>query len=274
MPQVRSYGQLQGTVASKSLLPLDGKVDLVRLGRERRREHQGQGGRQDLLGAARPPDGPDVLQPGPVREERPQGPDHVGRVHGRQRQAHGAPASRRSPSAPRTTGRCRSCTRCSPAPRFGGKAFQGEVHSGQETSPTPTGSRSVEVVNDLAKFMPKNVTGVAQTDAQTLFTAEKAAMIPGGSFDLVRPPEGQPGHEDRHLPGAAGPGSPSGSTATTAGWADGNFAVSAKSKHPTEATELVKWMTTKEFGQMVDRRHQADLGRARVSSPRTRCSSR
>ena len=28
MPQVRSYGQLQGTVASKSLLPLDGKVDL------------------------------------------------------------------------------------------------------------------------------------------------------------------------------------------------------------------------------------------------------
>ena len=28
VPQVRSYGQLQGTVASKSLLPLDGKVDL------------------------------------------------------------------------------------------------------------------------------------------------------------------------------------------------------------------------------------------------------
>ena len=29
VPQVRSYGQLQGTVASKSLLPLDGKVDLA-----------------------------------------------------------------------------------------------------------------------------------------------------------------------------------------------------------------------------------------------------
>ena len=27
--------------------------------------------------------------------------------------------------------------------------------------------------------------------------------------------------------------------------------VSARSKHPNEATELVKWMTTKEFGQMV-----------------------
>ena len=39
--------------------------------------------------------------------------------------------------------------------------------------------------------------------------------------------------------------------ATTPGWADGNFGVSAKSKNQAAATELVKWMATKEFGQMV-----------------------
>jgi raffinose/stachyose/melibiose transport system substrate-binding protein len=47
------------------------------------------------------------------------------------------------------------------------------------------------------------------------------------------------------------PGAPAGSEATTAGWADGNFAVSKKSEHQKEALELVKWMSTPEFGQLV-----------------------
>src|SRR6478735_9479073 len=99
--------------------------------------------------------------------------------------------------------------------------------------------------------MPKNVTGVAQTDAQTLFSAEKAAMIPGGSFDLSVLQKANPAMKIGVFQVPPAPGSPSGSAATTAGWADGNFGVSARSKHPTEATELVTWMTSKEFGQMV-----------------------
>ena len=42
-----------------------------RLGRHRAGQRQGQAGRQDLLGAARPPGHGHVLQQGPVREERP-----------------------------------------------------------------------------------------------------------------------------------------------------------------------------------------------------------
>jgi raffinose/stachyose/melibiose transport system substrate-binding protein len=135
--------------------------------------------------------------------------------------------------------------------RFGGKAFQSEVQSGKASFTDPDWVGSVKVVGDLAKYMPKNVTGVAQTDAQTLFSAEKAAMIPGGSFDLSVFQKANPAMKIGIFQVPPAPGSPSGSTATTAGWADGNFAVSAKSKHPNEATELVTWMTSKDFGQMV-----------------------
>jgi raffinose/stachyose/melibiose transport system substrate-binding protein len=76
-------------------------------------------------------------------------------------------------------------------------------------------------------------------------------MIPGGSFDLGVLQKANPNVRIGVFQVPPPPGSPSGSTATTPGWADGNFAVSARSKHPKEATELVTWMTTKEFGQMV-----------------------
>jgi raffinose/stachyose/melibiose transport system substrate-binding protein len=135
--------------------------------------------------------------------------------------------------------------------RLGGKAFQNEVLSGKKSFTDPDWVASVQVVGDLKKYLPKNVTGVAQTDAQTLFSAEKAAMIPGGSFDLSVLQKADPAMKVGIFQVPAAPGSPSGSAPTTAGWADGNFGVSAKSKHPTEATELVKWMTSKEFGQMV-----------------------
>jgi raffinose/stachyose/melibiose transport system substrate-binding protein len=89
------------------------------------------------------------------------------------------------------------------------------------------------------------------TDAQTLFSAGKAAMFPGGSFDLASLQKANPEMKIGVLEVPPPPGSPSGSEATTAGWADGNFGVSSKSRNQAEAIELVKWMSTKEFGQLV-----------------------
>jgi raffinose/stachyose/melibiose transport system substrate-binding protein len=137
------------------------------------------------------------------------------------------------------------------APRFGGKAFHSEVTSGDTDFTDPDWVASVKVVQDLEKFMPRNVTGVAATDAQTLFTAGKAAMIPGGSYDLAVLQKGNPELRIGVFEVPPPPGSPSGSEPTTAGWADGNFGVSARSPHKEAALELVKWMSTKEFGQMV-----------------------
>jgi raffinose/stachyose/melibiose transport system substrate-binding protein len=137
------------------------------------------------------------------------------------------------------------------AARFGGADFQKAVLAGQKDFTDPDWVASVQLVKDLQKFMPKSVTGVAVTDAQTLFSAEKAAMFPGGSFDLAVLQKANPAMKIGVLELPAPTGSPSGSEPTTAGWADGNFGVSSKSKNQAEALELVKWMATKEFGQMV-----------------------
>ncbi|WP_256794852.1 ABC transporter substrate-binding protein [Terrabacter sp. Ter38] len=250
VPQVRSYGQLQGTVASNSLLPLDGKVDL-------------SGWDENVVASAKgKEDGKTYSVPlarQTVQMFYNQGLFEKNGVAAPTTWAEFVAANDKLMAAgvtPIAIGAKDDWTlpivhEVLAAPRFGGKAFQSEVLSGQKTFTDPDWVGSVQVVADLEKYMPKNATGVAQTDAQTLFSAEKAAMIPGGSFDLSVFQKANPAMKIGIFQVPPAPGSPSGSEATTAGWADGNFAVSARSKHPTEATELVKWMTTKEFGQMV-----------------------
>jgi raffinose/stachyose/melibiose transport system substrate-binding protein len=250
VPQVRSYGQLQTTVASKSLLPLDGKVDLsgwdenvvasakgkadgkiysVPLARQTVQMFYNQG-LFDKFGVKAPTTWDEFIAANDKLAAAGVTPIAVG-----------AKDDWTLPIVHEVLA----------APRFGGKAFQQEVLSGQKSFTDPDWVASVKVVGDLAKYMPKNVTGVAATDAQTLFSAEKAAMIPGGSFDLGVLEKANPNVKIGVFQVPPPPGSPSGSAATTAGWADGNFAVSARSKHPNEATELVTWMTSKDFGQMV-----------------------
>jgi raffinose/stachyose/melibiose transport system substrate-binding protein len=250
VPQVRSYGQLQGTVASKSLLPLDGKVDLA-------------GWDENVVASAKgKEDGKTYSVPlarQTVQMFYNQGLFEKNGIAAPTTWAEFIAANDKLMAAgvtPIAIGAKDDWTlpivhEVLAAPRFGGKAFQGEVLSGKKSFTDPDWVGSVQVVGDLEKYMPKNATGVAQTDAQTLFSAEKAAMIPGGSFDLSVFQKANPAMKIGIFQVPPAPGSPSGSEATTAGWADGNFGVSAKSKHPTEATELVKWMTTKEFGQMV-----------------------
>ena len=135
--------------------------------------------------------------------------------------------------------------------RFGGAEFQKAVLAGEKDFTDPDWVASVDVLNSLEKYMPKSVTGVAVTDAMTLFTAGKAAMYPGGSYDLATLQKGNPEMEIGVMQVPPAPGAPSGSTATTAGWADGNFAVNAKSPNKAAAKELVAWMATPEFGQLV-----------------------
>lgn len=250
VPQVRSYGALQATVAAGSLLPLDGKVDLsgwdetvvasakgkadgkvysVPLARQTVQMFYNQG-LFDTHGIAAPTTWDEFIAANDKLLAAGVTPIAVG-----------AKDDWTLPIVHEVLA----------APRFGGKAFQGEVLSGRKTFTDPDWVASVKVVGDLAKYMPKSVTGVALTDAQTLFSAEKAAMIPGGSFDLAVLQKANPALKLGVFQVPPAPGSPAGATATTAGWADGNFAVSARSKHPDEATELVKWMTTPEFGQLV-----------------------
>ena len=251
VPQVRSYGQVEPTIASKSLVPLDGKVDL-------------SGWDENVVNSAKSKaDG--KLYSVPLARQTVQMFYNKGLFE--KNGISEAPKTWADFTAagdkllaggvtPIAVGAKDDWTlpivhEVLAAPRFGGAAFQQEVLTGKKSFTDPNFVASIDVFKQLAKYFPKNVTGVAVTDAQTLFSAEKAAMFPGGSFDMATLKKANPKIDLGVFEVPAPAGSPE-DKSTTAGWADGNFAVNAKSPNQEAALELVKWMSTKEFGQMVD----------------------
>lgn len=250
VPQVRSYGQLQATVASGSLMPLDDVVDL-------------SGWDENVVASAKGKEDGKVYSVPLARQATVLFYDKkLFAEHG-----VAVPTTWEQFIAANETFLAKGVTPLAvgakddwilpivhevlTAPRFGGSAFHQAVTSGAKDFTDPDFVASVEVLGTLAKYMPKSVTGVAVTDAMTLFTSGKAAMYPGGSFDLATLQKGNPEMDLAVMQVPPPAGSPSGSQATTAGWADGNFAVNAKSPDKEAATKLVAWMATPEFGQMV-----------------------
>lgn len=250
VPQVRSYGQVQATIASGALVPLDGKVDL-------------SGWDENVLASAKGKEDGKLYSVPLARQatvmfynkglfdknglKDPTTWDEFMAANKKLKGAGvtpiavGAKDDWTLPIVHEVVG----------AATFGGADFQKAVQSGDKDFTDPQWVASVKLLKDLEPYMPKSVAGVAVTDAQTLFSAEKAAMFPGGSFDLASLQKANPQMQIGVFEVPPAPGAASGAQPTTAGWADGNFAVSKKSKHQAEALELVKWMSTKEFGQMV-----------------------
>ena len=247
--QVRSYGQLQPTIASKSLLPLDGVVDLSSWDANVVKSAKGKDdGRLyavplaqqtlqmfynkdifDKAGLAAPTTWAEFLAVNAKLKK-----------DGIIPMAVGAKDSWTLPMLHQVLA----------APRFGGSTFETAVTTGKTTFADPNWVASVDVLNTLKPYMPDSAVGVAYTDAQILFTSGKAAMFPGGSFELGFFKKQAPALNMGIFEVPAPQGSAS-MTPTTTGWADGAFGVSAKSDAQAGSKELVKWMATKEFGQLV-----------------------
>jgi raffinose/stachyose/melibiose transport system substrate-binding protein len=104
------------------------------------------------------------------------------------------------------------------------------------------------VVKGLQPYLPADVAGVAYTDAQLLFINEKAAMFPGGSFELGFFTKQNPNLQLGTFEAPPAPGSVL-TTPVTPGYADASFGVTTKSKHQKEALQLASWMATRAFGQ-------------------------
>lgn len=136
------------------------------------------------------------------------------------------------------------------APRYGGSEFEQAVQAGEKDFTDPDYVASIETMEQVTPYFPEDVVGVDYATAQTLFTSERAAMYPGGSFELAFFQQQNP---DLDLGVFAVP-PPPGSVvdqAMTPGWVDASWGINADSPHQEEALELVKWMATPEFGQMV-----------------------
>jgi raffinose/stachyose/melibiose transport system substrate-binding protein len=152
------------------------------------------------------------------------------------------------------------------ATRYGGPAFEKKVLAGQAKFTDPDYVAALDVLNQLKPYFPKDQMGLGESDVQTLFATGKAAMIPEGSFALgplkAINPNLNLGVFNPPPPPGALVGKP-----LQVGWVDASYGLNAKSKHRTEALELLRWMTTPEFGQLVaDQLKQVSLVKGVQSS--------
>lgn len=136
------------------------------------------------------------------------------------------------------------------ASRYGGTDFEKAVLSGQKKFDDPDYVAALDVLNQLKPYFPKDQMGLAETDVQTLFATGKAAMIPEGSFALapIKAIDSSLNMGVFNAPPAPGAVV---NKPLQVGWVDASYGLNAKSTHQKEALELLQWMSTKEFGQMV-----------------------
>jgi raffinose/stachyose/melibiose transport system substrate-binding protein len=136
------------------------------------------------------------------------------------------------------------------ATRYGGPDFEKALLDGSKKFTDPDYVAALDVLNQLKPYFPKDQMGLAETDVQTLFATGKAAMIPEGSFALAPM---QAIKSDLDLGVFAAPPAPGAVVdhPLNVGWVDASYGLNAKSKHQKEALELLQWMTTTDFGQLV-----------------------
>lgn len=136
------------------------------------------------------------------------------------------------------------------AGRYGGSDFEKKILDGSTTFEDPDYVASLELVNDMQEFMTPDVVGVSYTDSQIQFTSGQAAQFPGGSFEIAtftnQAPDMNLGSYQVPLPPKAAAETP-----VSPGYADGNFAINSKSENKEAAFELLNWLATPEFGQLV-----------------------
>ncbi|WP_308797981.1 ABC transporter substrate-binding protein [Agromyces silvae] len=134
--------------------------------------------------------------------------------------------------------------------RYGGADFEAKVLSGETDFTDPDYVASLGLITDLQKYLTPDVVGVSYTDSQIQFTSGQAAQFPGGSFEIAtfrnQAPDLEFASYQVPLPEGAVLDAP-----VSPAYADGNFAINAKSKHKEESLKLLNWLATPEFGQLV-----------------------
>ncbi|MFL6051573.1 MAG: ABC transporter substrate-binding protein, partial [Actinoallomurus sp.] len=135
------------------------------------------------------------------------------------------------------------------ATRYGGDDFLKAAVAGKKNFTDPDYTASLQTVADLKPYFPNQVIAVDYPDAQTLFTSGKAAMYPGGSYEVGPFTKTSPDLQIGFFDAPPAPGAKV-NQALTSGYVDGSYGVNAQSQHKAEATELIKWMATPEFGQL------------------------
>lgn len=246
--QLRAYGELQPLVAANRLVPLDGKVDVSNIPDA---VLEGAQGREDgkLYGV------PVAIQTLQVFYNKkifakygisePKTWDQMLSAAKKLKSHEIIPFS----TTGKDTWMLPIVREVFGAARAGGKKFEQTVLSGKTDFTDSDYVASLKLMKKLQPYFPDNVIGVPYTDAQVLFTSGKAAMYPGGSFELGPFTDQNSDLEMGVFQAPPPPGSVI-DHPVTPGWMDNSYGVNAKSKHKKAALDLMRWMATKQFGQL------------------------
>lgn len=135
------------------------------------------------------------------------------------------------------------------ATSYGGSAFTDEVRSGATNFTDP---RYVSAIGNLdqvaARCFPEGAEGLSAGDAKTLFLSGEAAMHVAGSWDIID--IAAAGFPVSVFPSPATPDA-SDDVRLTPGYVDGSIGINAESPHQDEAVQLLEWLTTPEFGNLL-----------------------
>jgi raffinose/stachyose/melibiose transport system substrate-binding protein len=130
-------------------------------------------------------------------------------------------------------------------PVYGGRDFVTRILSGAASFTDPAMVAALTAFQGYAKYFPKFVTAVSMADSRAMFASGRAAMFPGGSWELAG--FQRAGMED-DIGVFSMPDRTSG-PAPTWGYEDGSLGISARSEHPEAALALLRWMATPAFGK-------------------------
>lgn len=134
------------------------------------------------------------------------------------------------------------------ASSYGGNAFRDKLLAGTAKFTDAPFVKSLEVYRSLTPYWQKNFLGVGYDDAKALFASGRAAMFPGGVWEVAAFRAQAPGLELGIFNVPPPPGAAVDRTLTP-GFVDGSFGVSARTPRREAARELLAWMATPEFGQ-------------------------
>jgi raffinose/stachyose/melibiose transport system substrate-binding protein len=129
------------------------------------------------------------------------------------------------------------------APTFyGGNQFFNSIVAGKQTFTDPGIIASLNAEKSLVPFMPANADGLGYNDARALFANGKAAFYIGGSYEISYFQSLNPSIQVGWMPG---PAANAGAPRYVTNWADGAFAINAKTTHQKEALEFLNFIASK-----------------------------
>ena len=133
------------------------------------------------------------------------------------------------------------------APAFyGGTEYYDAVVKGTKKFTDAAFVRSLSEMEKLFPYMPNNATAVGYDSSRQLFYAGRAAYFMGGIFELGF---FQSNNAALNVDFFGMPPLTAGGKTYVSSWADGGFAVNAKTKGRPEAMKFINYVASRKFGQ-------------------------